>query len=78
MDPRAFLDKWQVTQQFLATRLGVEPRTVERWTASPNARTRVKPTQLVLTSISLLDQLWEAQGRKPGQKLVDLIREIAV
>lgn len=75
MDPQAFLDKWQITHQFLAVRLGVGERTVRRWTASPNASSRTKPTDMVLTSVLLLDQLWQAQGKKPGQTLLDLIRE---
>lgn len=75
MDPQVFLNKWQITHQFLAVRLGVDERTVRRWTASPKAKFRTIPPNMVLISILTLDQLWEAQGKKPGQTLLDLIRE---
>ena len=76
MDPQVFLNKWQITHQLLAVRLGVGERTVRRWTASPIARSRTNPTDMVLTSVLLLDQLWQAQGKKPGEmKPIDLIRE---
>ena len=76
MDPQVFLNKWQITHQYLAVRLGVDERTVRRWTASKNAKYRTIPPPMVLISILTLDQLWQAQDKKPGEmKLIDLIRE---
>lgn len=75
MDPQQFLDKWRITHEVLAVSLGASERAVGYWTASPQAKTRKNPTAIVLTSILLLDQLWTVQGKKPGQKLIDLIRE---
>ena len=74
MYPQEFLDKWRVTHEVLAVSLGASERAVRYWTASSRAK-RKNPTAIVLTSILLLDQLWTLQGKKPGQKLVDLIRE---
>lgn len=76
MEPQTFLNKWKITQTVLAACLGVGERTVQTWTASPTAKKRVKPPETVLNTLRILDQLWQAQGKKPGKiNIFDLMRE---